>query len=188
MERIEYEVELERTDGPADHVSMTLPPALTKGQRLNVPVEGGVHAEVIEVTKVTPPRNRSGGNCSPGNWGSRSRKARFRLLSSMHRTMIDGQMWGRRPEGPLVHNLTSLDGRGSPGAVSGRPGGCRNTPSRPACAWYVAESTTSGNRRERAPPERARQGRHTAVGMTVVDRPTISGQLLGRFHAFGLPQ
>jgi hypothetical protein len=33
---------------------MTLPPALTKGQRLNVPVEGGyVHAEVIEVTKLT---------------------------------------------------------------------------------------------------------------------------------------
>jgi hypothetical protein len=54
MERIEYEVELERTDGPADHTSMTLPPALTKGQRLNVPVGGGyVHAEVIEVTKLT---------------------------------------------------------------------------------------------------------------------------------------
>jgi hypothetical protein len=54
MERIEYEVELERTDGPAEHTSMTLPPALTKGQRLNVPVEGGyVHAEVIEVTKLT---------------------------------------------------------------------------------------------------------------------------------------
>jgi sRNA-binding protein len=54
MERIEYEVELERTDRPAEHTSMTLPPALTKGQRLNVPVEGGyVHAEVIEVTKLT---------------------------------------------------------------------------------------------------------------------------------------
>ena len=44
MERIEYEVELERTDGPAEHTSMTLPPALTKGQRLNVPVEGGLCA------------------------------------------------------------------------------------------------------------------------------------------------
>jgi hypothetical protein len=53
MERIEYEVELERTDGPADHTRMTLPPALTKGQRLNVPVEGGyVHAEVIEVDQA----------------------------------------------------------------------------------------------------------------------------------------
>jgi len=41
MERIEYEVELERTDRTADHTRMTLPPALTKGQRLNVPVEGG---------------------------------------------------------------------------------------------------------------------------------------------------
>ena len=54
MERIEYEVELERTDRPAEHTSMTLPPALVKGQRLNVPVEGGfAQAEVIEVTKVT---------------------------------------------------------------------------------------------------------------------------------------
>jgi hypothetical protein len=26
MERIEYEVELERSDGPAEHTSMTLPP------------------------------------------------------------------------------------------------------------------------------------------------------------------
>ena len=28
----------------------------------------------------------------------------------------------------------------------------------------------------------------TPLGMTVVDRPTISGELLGRFHAIGLPQ
>jgi hypothetical protein len=54
MERIEYEVELERTDGPAEHTSMTLPPALTKGQRLNVSIGGEVvQAEVIEVTKLT---------------------------------------------------------------------------------------------------------------------------------------
>ena len=54
MERIEYQVELELTDGPAAHTSMQLPPALTKGQRLNVPVEGEfVQAEVIEVTKLT---------------------------------------------------------------------------------------------------------------------------------------
>jgi hypothetical protein len=54
MKRIEYEVELERTDGPAEHTSMTLPPALVKGQRLNVPVERGfAQAEVIEVTKLT---------------------------------------------------------------------------------------------------------------------------------------
>jgi sRNA-binding protein len=57
MERIEYAVELERTDGPAEHASMTLPPALTKGQRLNVPVGGEVvQAEVIEVTKLTTRR------------------------------------------------------------------------------------------------------------------------------------
>jgi hypothetical protein len=54
MKRIEYEVELERIDEPADHTSMALPPALTKGQRLNVPVQGEfVQAEVIDVTKLT---------------------------------------------------------------------------------------------------------------------------------------
>jgi hypothetical protein len=95
MERIEYEVELERVDGPADHTRMTLPPALTKGQRLNVPVEGGyVHAEVIEVTKLTTGEPTSG-NCSRGNWGSRSRNAQFRSISSMHRMMIEVQMSGR---------------------------------------------------------------------------------------------
>jgi hypothetical protein len=53
MKQIEYEVELERTDGPAEHTRMTLPPAF-KGQRLNVPVGGEVvQAEVIEVTKLT---------------------------------------------------------------------------------------------------------------------------------------
>ncbi len=51
MESIEYQVEFQRSDGPAEHTSMTLPPALTKSQRLDVPVEGGfVQAEVIEVT------------------------------------------------------------------------------------------------------------------------------------------
>jgi hypothetical protein len=39
-------IELKRTDGPAAHTSATLP-SLTKGQRLNVPVDGGlVYAEV----------------------------------------------------------------------------------------------------------------------------------------------
>jgi hypothetical protein len=53
MERIEYEIELERIDGPAHHTSASLP-SLTKGQRLKVPVDGGlVYAEVIEVTKLT---------------------------------------------------------------------------------------------------------------------------------------
>jgi hypothetical protein len=53
MEPVEYEIELERTNGPADHTSMILP-SLTKGQRLKVPVDGGlVYAEVIEVTKLT---------------------------------------------------------------------------------------------------------------------------------------
>lgn len=43
-----------RSDGPASHTSMTLPPVLTKGRRFDVPVEGGfVQAEVIEVTKLT---------------------------------------------------------------------------------------------------------------------------------------
>jgi hypothetical protein len=53
MEPVEYEIELERTNGPADHTSAILP-SLTKGQRLKVPVDGGlVYAEVIEVTKLT---------------------------------------------------------------------------------------------------------------------------------------
>jgi hypothetical protein len=50
---IEYEIELERTNGPVEHTSASLP-SLTKGQRLKVPVAGGlVYAEVIEVTKLT---------------------------------------------------------------------------------------------------------------------------------------
>jgi hypothetical protein len=53
VERIEYEIELERTNGPVDHTSASLP-SLTKGQRLKVQVGGGfVYAEVIEVTKLT---------------------------------------------------------------------------------------------------------------------------------------
>jgi hypothetical protein len=45
---IEYEIELERTNGPVEHTSASLP-SLTKGQRLKVPVAGGlVNAEVIE--------------------------------------------------------------------------------------------------------------------------------------------
>jgi hypothetical protein len=52
VEPIEYEIELERTNRPADHTSASLP-SLTKGQRLKVPVGGGfVYAEVIEVTKL----------------------------------------------------------------------------------------------------------------------------------------
>jgi hypothetical protein len=51
---IEYEIELERANGKTDHMSAILPPRLTKGQRLKVPVDGGlVFAEVIEVTKLT---------------------------------------------------------------------------------------------------------------------------------------
>ena len=53
MEPIEYEIELERINGPAVHTSANLP-SLTKGQRLKVSVDGGlVYAEVIEVTKLT---------------------------------------------------------------------------------------------------------------------------------------
>jgi hypothetical protein len=53
MEPVEYVIELERINGPADHTSANLP-SLTKGQRLKVPVDGGlVYAEVIEVTKLT---------------------------------------------------------------------------------------------------------------------------------------
>ncbi len=57
---IEYEIELERSDGKTDRASATLPPQLTKGQRLKVPVgDGWVDAEVIEVTQLTsdePPK------------------------------------------------------------------------------------------------------------------------------------
>jgi len=53
MEPVEYEIELERANGPVDHTSASLP-SLTKGQRLKVPVDGRlVYAEVIEVTKLT---------------------------------------------------------------------------------------------------------------------------------------
>jgi hypothetical protein len=53
MEPVEYEIELERINGPADHTSASLP-SLTKGQRLKVTIGGGlVCAEVIEVTELT---------------------------------------------------------------------------------------------------------------------------------------
>jgi hypothetical protein len=52
MEPIEYEIELERTDGPADNITANLPPQIV-GQRLDVPVDGGfVYAEVIKVTEL----------------------------------------------------------------------------------------------------------------------------------------
>jgi hypothetical protein len=50
---IEYEIELERANGKTDHMSAILPPRLTKGQRLKVPVnDGWVDAEVIDVTQL----------------------------------------------------------------------------------------------------------------------------------------
>jgi hypothetical protein len=59
MSLVEYEIELDRTDGKTDHTSAALP-SLTKGQRLTVRVDGeAVYAEVIEVTKLTsnePPK------------------------------------------------------------------------------------------------------------------------------------
>jgi sRNA-binding protein len=57
---IEYEIELERASGKTDNTSASLPPQLTKGQRLKVPVgDELVNAEVIEVTQLTsdePPK------------------------------------------------------------------------------------------------------------------------------------
>jgi hypothetical protein len=41
MEPVEYKIELERIKGPSDHISANLP-SLTKGQRLKVPVDGGL--------------------------------------------------------------------------------------------------------------------------------------------------
>jgi hypothetical protein len=52
MEPIEYEIELERINGETDVTRGALP-SLTRGQRLKVPVDHGVYAEVIEVTKLT---------------------------------------------------------------------------------------------------------------------------------------
>jgi hypothetical protein len=53
VELIEYEIELERTNGQTDRTSAILP-SLTKGQRLTVSVDGGAaDAEVVEVTKLT---------------------------------------------------------------------------------------------------------------------------------------
>jgi hypothetical protein len=57
---IQYEIDLERANGNTDHTSATLPPQLTKGQRLKVPVDDGwVDAEVIEVTRLTSDEPRS---------------------------------------------------------------------------------------------------------------------------------
>lgn len=54
MTSIEYRIELERTNGRIENTGATLPPQLTKGQRLKVPVSDGlVDAEVIEVTQLT---------------------------------------------------------------------------------------------------------------------------------------
>jgi hypothetical protein len=89
VERIEYEIELERTNGPAHHTTASLP-LLTKGQRLKAPVGGGfVYAEVVEVTKLTtdePVKWRS-----PGNRGRHRRKARSRSINSTPPMMIDGR-------------------------------------------------------------------------------------------------
>jgi hypothetical protein len=97
MEPVQYEIELERTNGPTDHTSAILP-SLTKGQRLKVPVDGGlVYAEVIEVTKLTTD--------VPVKWKllarelGTPRKARSRLINSTLQMMIDGRMskGARRP-------------------------------------------------------------------------------------------
>jgi hypothetical protein len=57
---IEYQIELERTNGRIENTGATLPPQLTKGQRLKLPVgDGLVDAEVVEVTQLTsdePPK------------------------------------------------------------------------------------------------------------------------------------
>ena len=46
-----YEVEVRRTDGSTAYAIMVWPPALTKGQRVNVPVNSheSAHGEIIEV-------------------------------------------------------------------------------------------------------------------------------------------
>jgi hypothetical protein len=48
MKLYQYNVELRRTDGRTVCTTMTLS-SLTKGQRVKVPVDEGVNAEVIEV-------------------------------------------------------------------------------------------------------------------------------------------
>jgi hypothetical protein len=50
---LEYDVEVQRLDGSVGSVKMVWPPALTKGQRVNVPVNDRdwTKAEVIEVRK-----------------------------------------------------------------------------------------------------------------------------------------
>jgi hypothetical protein len=54
-----YEVEVRRTDGSTAYAVMVWPPALTKGQRVNVPVnpQESAHAEIIEVV----PKHRNDG-------------------------------------------------------------------------------------------------------------------------------
>jgi len=90
VERIEYEIELERTNGPADHTSASLP-SLTKGQRLKVPVGGGfVYAEVVEMTKLTTDEPIKW-KLLARNWSRHRRKARSRSINSTPPMMIDGR-------------------------------------------------------------------------------------------------
>jgi hypothetical protein len=53
---LEYDVKVERLDGSIANVRMVWPPALTKGQRVNVPVNDRewTPAEVVEVVKDVP--------------------------------------------------------------------------------------------------------------------------------------
>jgi len=58
----------------------------------------------------------------------------------------------------------------------------RRSPSGTAASWTVDGGSTRRRRgRENSP------SRPTIRGMTVVDRPTISEQFFGRFHAHGFP-
>jgi hypothetical protein len=91
---------LERSDGPAEHTSMTLPPALTKGQRLNVPVEGGyVHA------RRAAPRGLASGPSRPKRLGPGTAQTTVRRMKKG--PVAAGPKWGTMT-GALCHTPRRL--------------------------------------------------------------------------------
>jgi hypothetical protein len=63
MKVYQFNVELRRIDGTTVYTTMTLP-SLTKGQRVKIPVDEGVNAEVIEVVGRAPDMFGAGPNLS----------------------------------------------------------------------------------------------------------------------------
>jgi hypothetical protein len=89
-------------------------------------------------------------------------------LISMPASRCSRATWRRRPKAASSTPSATRCGRRSPSGT--------------AASWTVDGGSTRRRRgRENSP------SRPTIGGMTVVDRPTISEQFFGRFHAHGFP-